>query len=71
MHCSITFIENNCTFLLSFAYGLNDIDQRRLLWKDLRLFESIRDLPWLLTGDFYTLFLLKKIQVGWEFGIEE
>lgn len=52
--CSVNKISTGENFVLSFVYGLNTSQERRLLWRELTNFcASLEDnIPWSLLGDF-------------------
>ena len=53
IHVTITSIDLSVHFEASFIYGYNTIQDRRALWRDLRMISSsIGDKPWVSLGDF-------------------
>ncbi|KAF5815287.1 putative RNA-directed DNA polymerase [Helianthus annuus] len=53
IHCAIKSIGNMDVLMCSFVYGFTKIAGRRSLWKSLVDFSrSVRDVPWVLLGDF-------------------
>ena len=69
IHCSITIIGSNCTFLESFAYGENDKSERKILWNDLAAIHSLA-IPWMALGEFnYLLYTSDKLNFGRRFQI--
>ena len=53
MHVQIDNLDLSVTFFASFIYGLHTVQDRRSLWRDLKICAaSIGLLPWICLGDF-------------------
>lgn len=73
--CTI-FMHNNPTpFVISFIYGFNTIQERRVLWSDLAGVSQLAgDLPWVACGDFNVIYDIDEASGGnvrWSTGITE
>ncbi|KAL0455485.1 UNVERIFIED_CONTAM: hypothetical protein Slati_0887700 [Sesamum latifolium] len=56
VHCSAHICCLHVHVLLTIVYGVNDVVGRRVLWDDLdRISHTVRDVPWLVGGDFNTV----------------
>lgn len=56
VHCVVANKVLHYTMEISFIYGYNTIGQRKTLWNDLREIGNNRRNPWVLLGDFNTIF---------------
>ncbi|KAL0439698.1 UNVERIFIED_CONTAM: hypothetical protein Slati_2452800 [Sesamum latifolium] len=55
VHCS-AHIRCLHVHVFTVVYGVNDVVDRRVLWDDLdRISHTVRDVPWLVGGDFNTV----------------
>lgn len=52
------------SFCASFIYGLYSIVDRKPLWDSLILIGSIMYQPWLILGDFSTVYSIQEINMG-------
>lgn len=51
--CEVAVKKTFTKTFSSFVYSLNTVNERKLLWKKLKNQESlVRDLPWVVLGDF-------------------
>ncbi|OVA05573.1 Endonuclease/exonuclease/phosphatase [Macleaya cordata] len=48
-------LSNGSTFILSFIYGSNSLQERRDLWNYITSFAATNNTPWLLMGDFNSI----------------
>ncbi|KAL0455424.1 UNVERIFIED_CONTAM: hypothetical protein Slati_0881600 [Sesamum latifolium] len=56
IHCRIICLRAHYDFLVTVAYGLNDVVPRRALWSQLvTIMEDVGEEPWLVLGDFNTV----------------
>lgn len=72
--CSVMNIIAQTTFLVSFIYGFNEVNNRRSLWSDLIQFNHQCTDPWLICGDFNSILSLNENSGGsaaWDSGMEE
>ncbi|KAF5183828.1 Dnase i-like superfamily protein, partial [Thalictrum thalictroides] len=52
IHCNVTILSSNSSFLFTCIYASNDRQERLLLWKDIiNLYRGIKT-PWCVLGDF-------------------
>ncbi|GMI82607.1 hypothetical protein HRI_001930000 [Hibiscus trionum] len=49
-------LDSNVSFFLTFVYASPNQRGRRLLWDQLRALEMDGDVPWVLGGDFNTIY---------------
>ncbi|KAL0439863.1 UNVERIFIED_CONTAM: hypothetical protein Slati_2469300 [Sesamum latifolium] len=56
VHCSVHIRCLHVHVLITVVYGCNDVIGWKLLWADLdRISSTVRDVPWLVGGDFNTV----------------
>ncbi|KAL0444897.1 UNVERIFIED_CONTAM: hypothetical protein Slati_2212400 [Sesamum latifolium] len=56
IHCRISCLRADYEFLVTVAYGLNDVVPHRALWSQLvTIMEDVGEEPWLVLGDFNTV----------------
>lgn len=56
INCEVSSLVDGSHVLLSFVYGHNRVVERRSMWNELEQFSLGRSLPWLILGDFNTVF---------------
>lgn len=56
VHCSVKCKNSNECFSIPFVYGLNTIGERKNLWVELADLCSSVQGPWLLMGDFNSVY---------------
>lgn len=56
VHCCVHITGVECPFFFSIVYGLNTIEQRKVLWDQLLSCSTIS--PWHVGGDFNTMFAM-------------
>lgn len=65
INCSVEFLQSHKQFFVSFFYGFNTCQERRVLWNELKLVSNaLSDSPWAITGDFNVVLKLEEFQGG-------
>lgn len=59
--CSVTFLEKQVHFFVSFVYALNKPYQREPLWSDLLSLSHTITSPWCILGDLIVWSILMKL----------
>ncbi|XP_010467312.1 PREDICTED: uncharacterized protein LOC104747378 [Camelina sativa] len=65
--CSVKLEEEDTEFFSSFVYASNLVDERKVLWEDLRTHRDsplMRDKPWIIFGDFNETLALEEHSCG-------
>ena len=52
IHCYATQMSTNKGFFITFVYGLNQEQQRKIMWEDLQLISQHMTEAWCILGDF-------------------
>ncbi|XP_058782915.1 uncharacterized protein LOC131657547 [Vicia villosa] len=52
IHCGVYGVMGDFRFWLTALYGMNKLEQRKNLWKDLSLLKPSSNDPWCIIGDF-------------------
>lgn len=50
----VKVVNGGRKFFYSFIYGLNSIQEREALWRDLASFANTAE-PWMIIGDFHSI----------------
>ncbi|KAL0288694.1 UNVERIFIED_CONTAM: hypothetical protein Sradi_7092900 [Sesamum radiatum] len=65
IHCRVHLLRSRTCSLVTFAYGVNDVYPRQLLWTHLvDLLDGVGDEPWIVLGDFNTVLDTREICGG-------
>lgn len=56
INCKVSSLADGTQVLLSFVYGHNRVVERMSVWNELEQFSMGRSLPWLILGDFNSVF---------------
>lgn len=52
IHCGIYDLNGNLRYWMIVIYALNQLEQRKMLWKDIEDLNCQQQGPWFLMGDF-------------------
>ena len=51
-HCGCKLLDRDFSCIITFVYGANSVDQRRMLWSELLTLKRTINEPWMILGDF-------------------
>ncbi|XP_019242200.1 PREDICTED: uncharacterized protein LOC109237736 [Nicotiana attenuata] len=64
LHCTVTNIRNDHEYAVSIVYGFNTVEQRKLLWDNLKEIEQMTSIQWVIGGDFNAVLQLQGRMYG-------
>lgn len=52
IHVEVYQLDNAMQYAATILYAFNQLEQRKLLWKEIEKLSNVDNVPWIIMGDF-------------------